>query len=260
MTPVAVVTGAARGLGRTAAIALAAKGYRVVIAARSTRETPSRVLPGTLDDVYDEIQNAGGEAVAVAADVATDAGIEAIVAASSEAGVCEVLVNNAAYIPPGAFVDVPASKWRAALMVNVWAPVALTRALLPEMIAAGRGIVINISSGAAVRPQPGMPSYTVTKAALEHLTDVVALELPEADVSIVAVQIDEQIASEANRMFSSGVGDEDHRTTPAEFGEAVAWLAARPGRFNGRVLTLADLRADHALPPVWRDGLLGRPR
>jgi len=256
--PVAVVTGAARGLGRATALALSRSGYGVVIVARSTRSHAHPLFAGSIEAVRDEIEDAGGEALAVAADLADLGSVDVVVdATTARFGRCDVLVNNAAYSPIGPFAEVSASKWRAALMVNVWAPAALAKAFLPGMIERRTGRIVNVGSSAAVATIPGAAPYCVTKSALERLTAAIQAELAtDSGISISCIRIEERIETESNaRMAAQGIGgsiDVESPTTAAEFGDAVVWLTRQTQEFGGRTLTLAQLRHVGAIRP--RDG------
>src|SRR5262245_47712670 len=132
---VAVVTGAARGLGRALALELGRSGARVVLGGRSTAATPSKALPGTLDEVSAELDGLGVEALTVPADVADPAQVDRVVRLTlARFGRCDLLVNNAAVSFLGGFLEVRPSKWRAAIGVNLLGPVMLTHALLPGML------------------------------------------------------------------------------------------------------------------------------
>jgi NAD(P)-dependent dehydrogenase (short-subunit alcohol dehydrogenase family) len=157
-----------------------------------------------------------------------------------------VLVNNAAYSPVAPIGDLPASKWRAALMVNVWAPAALAQAFLAGMLHRGAGRILNVGSSSAVETIPGTAPYCVTKCALERLTQAVAAEVDGTGVSATCIRIDERIATDADALMAArGIGVEpagSSSTSDADFGRAVAWLAVSDAELNGCVLTLAELR------------------
>ena len=151
----AIVTGASRGIGRTIAELLAAEGARVVCVARTLREGDHR-LEGSLDSTVAAIRSAGGEAMAAAADISSEAEcLKLVEAARAAYGPIDTLVNNAAlnyYIPTAEY---PTGRWIKAFAVNVHAPFILSKAVLPDMIAADRGAIVNISSGSAIGPGRG---------------------------------------------------------------------------------------------------------
>ncbi len=256
----ALVTGAARGLGRAIATSFAAAGYDLVLSARSTRDAPNRLLPGALDEVHELIETKFGvSALSVPGDLAVDGFADHLATATLERfGRCDVLVNNAAFIPPGSFLDLPPRRWEAAVKVNVLAPARLCQLLVPGMLDRGSGSVVNISSGAAVDDVALMATYGVTKAALERLGSMLEFELGGRGVSFTTIRIDEQIVTEANMYMAAKIALDDPtfatrhesgRCSPAEFGEAVRWVAEQ-GDLSPRLLTLGDLRSLGALPAV----------
>jgi NAD(P)-dependent dehydrogenase (short-subunit alcohol dehydrogenase family) len=167
---VAIITGASRGLGRALAAALSERGWDLVVDARSPdalRATAER-LPGP------------GRVWALPGDV-TDPGHRAqLIAAARELGGLDLLVNNAGVLgaePLVRLADHPLAGLRAALEVNAVAPLALVQAALPLLRAAG-GAVLNVSSDAAVEAYETWGGYGASKAALERLSAVLAMEEP----------------------------------------------------------------------------------
>ena len=165
---VAVITGASRGLGRALARALAAEGWSLVLDARG-----AQALAGLEREL-------GGAVTALPGDVADPAHRAALVAAAQRLGGLDLLVNNASVLgvePLRPLAEHPPEGLRQALEVNVVAPLALTQTALPLLRAAG-GAVLNISSDAAVEAYPDWGGYGASKAALEQLSAVLALEEP----------------------------------------------------------------------------------
>jgi NAD(P)-dependent dehydrogenase (short-subunit alcohol dehydrogenase family) len=175
---VALVTGASYGIGRAIAIGLAAAGARVALLARSERE---------LADAVGEIESDGGVATAIVADLARgDQVADAVRRVRAELGAPTVLINNAGIgTPLGPTPGLEASMVAPAIALNVVAPITLTVALLPGMLAAGWGRIVNISSGVARMHTalPGMTVYTASKAALEAHTANLAAELDGTGVT-----------------------------------------------------------------------------
>lgn len=175
---VALVTGAGRGIGRAVAIALAARGMRVALLARNQSQ---------LDVVADEIRASGGTAVAVAADVGDPAqAAMAVRRGMVKLGEIGVLVNNAAIVSPlGATPGLDLAVVASALRINVLGVIGLTGALLPPMIAAGWGRIVNVSSGIVAHPEMmvGGTVYAATKAAVEAHTINLAAELTGTGVT-----------------------------------------------------------------------------
>jgi NAD(P)-dependent dehydrogenase (short-subunit alcohol dehydrogenase family) len=166
-TPIAMVTGASRGLGRALAAGLAGEGYDLIIDARNA---------AALEAAAGQLRAAGGHVTAVAGDVTDPAHRAALVAACP--GRLDLLVNNAGTLgasPLPALADYPAGELRAAFEANVIAPIALTQLALPMLRAHG-GAVLNVTSDAAVEAYAGWGGYGAAKAALEQASNVLAAE------------------------------------------------------------------------------------
>jgi NAD(P)-dependent dehydrogenase (short-subunit alcohol dehydrogenase family) len=172
--PTALITGASKGLGRALARALAARGWRLVLDARTA---------SALDSAAAELP----AAVVVAGDVTDPVHREALAAAVDTLGRLDLLVNNASDLGPSPLPGLaryPLDALRTVYETDVVAPLALTQLLLPQLRAAG-GTVVNISSDAAIEAYPGWGGYGSAKAALDHLGAVLAAEEP--DVRVYAV-------------------------------------------------------------------------
>ncbi len=168
-TPIALITGASRGLGRALAAGLAREGFSLIIDGRNA---------AALDVAADEIRAGGGTVTTVAGDVADPAHRAALLRAAQAAGRLDLLVNNAGTLgvsPLPALADYPPDQLRAAFDVNVIAPIALTQLMLPLLRTHG-GAVLNITSDAAVEPYAGWGGYGAAKAALEQASNVLAAE------------------------------------------------------------------------------------
>lgn len=186
---VAVVTGASRGIGEAIALRYAMEGARVVVSAR-TVEASDHYLPGTITATVEKIKAAGGEALAVRADLAqADDRQELMQAARAAFGPIDILVNNAAityFIP---VLDFPEKRFRLMMDVQVWAPFELSQMVLPDMLERGRGWILNISSHAAIHPQKtlsgqGGTVYGMCKAALERFTTGLAQEVYDSNIGV----------------------------------------------------------------------------
>lgn len=165
---VAVVTGAGRGIGRSIALALARVGYELVLAARSETE---------LAGVKDEIEVAGGKAIAVPTDLRNRHQIESLAEAAFALGPVDVLVNNSGIAgPQGMMWDLDPDEWAETMAVNVDAVFLCSRAFLPPMIERRRGSIVNIGSITGKRPLLGRSPYATSKLALVGLTRTLALE------------------------------------------------------------------------------------
>ena len=244
---VAVVTGASRGIGQAIATLFAAEGARVVCAARTLNEG-EHMLEGSLSRTVADIRAQGGEAMAVAVDVSTEGECQKLIDAAHAAyGPVDVLVNNAAlnyYIPTK---DYPANRWIRAFAVNVHGPFMLAKAVLPDMIAKGRGAIVNISSGAAIGPGRGPYAdqavrggvlYGATKAALERFTQGLAQEVSQyGGITVAAVSPSQVVPTPGTVHHKLVTGMDDPRGEPPRMmADAALLLASEPAaRVNGRV-------------------------
>lgn len=178
----ALVTGASRGLGRALAQALAAAGARVVLVAR--HEEPLRAAVGA-------IREAGGEAHGIVADVAAPDAAHAIAGqAAALVGPIDLLINNASTLGPvplRLLLDTDCEDLQRALAVNLVGPFRLTKALAGPMVLRGRGVIVDVSSDAAVEAYERWGAYGVSKAALDHLGRIWAAELARTGVRLVTV-------------------------------------------------------------------------
>ena len=171
--PVAVITGASRGLGAALAHALDARGWDLVVDARDPDALAAAVGSST--------------AHAVPGDVTDPAHRQALADAAAGLGGADLLVNNASTLgasPMPRLADLTHDVLDDVLLTNVVAPHALTRALLPQLVAR-RGTVLNITSDASVEPYEGWGAYGASKAALDHLTRILATEQPDLRVYAV---------------------------------------------------------------------------
>jgi NAD(P)-dependent dehydrogenase (short-subunit alcohol dehydrogenase family) len=171
----ALVTGASRGLGRALAEQLARRGWTLVIDARDGRalaDAEQVILPSMAP---------GASLVAIAGDVSDSAHRRALVAAAERLGGLDLLVNNASTLgatPLPSLVAYPLEDLTRALDVNVVAPLALVQLAVPLLRTSTRGAVLNITSDASVEAYEGWGGYGSSKAALDHLSAVLAVEEP----------------------------------------------------------------------------------
>lgn len=175
--PVALITGASAGLGLALANGLADRGWTLIIDARRA---------GPLKDAADVLA-ARTDVVPLAGDVTDPKHRAELAEAVAEAGRLDLLVNNASHLGPSPqprLADYPLDQLRRVYEVNVIAPIALTQVLLPELTAAS-GVVIAVSSDAAVEAYEGWGGYGSAKAALDHASAVLAAEHPDLGVYAV---------------------------------------------------------------------------
>jgi 7-alpha-hydroxysteroid dehydrogenase len=268
---VAIVTGGSRGIGRAVAVALAAEGAAVAIAAR-TVDADSATVPGSLQEVVEDIRLAGGTAMAVRCDVADRADVEGLVATCrSEFGAADILVNNAALTVPdrsGAASDPPSARvgdahhrmsilnfplqaYRRAFEVNVYGAYDLSQHVLRDMVQLRRGNIVNVSSDAAQVPPEGpytktiaipLHAYGNSKAALQHLTRTVAYEMAGHGIAVNAVIPSLPVETPGTAMMAGRLGE----TLPMDrFVAAVLRLCAvGPTTLTGAVLYSEDVLDD----------------
>lgn len=177
---VAVVTGASRGIGAAVAETLAARGARVLVVARSA---------DGCSEVTARIEAAGGTAVAHGADLGDPAAVDSVIPAALAAfGAVDILVNNAGLLPRATRSErLGRTEWDHTLAVNLAAPWQLASAAHPAMAERGGGVVVNMTSTAALYPSVGLAHYCSSKAALEMTTKVLALEWARDRIRVVAV-------------------------------------------------------------------------
>jgi NAD(P)-dependent dehydrogenase (short-subunit alcohol dehydrogenase family) len=178
----ALITGASAGLGRALADALAAAGARVVLVARHA---------GPLGDAVAAIRARGGEAHAVAADVADkDAAHRIAGQAAALVGPIDLLVHNASTLGPTPLrllLDTDCEDLAAVLEANLVGPFRLTKIVAGPMALRGRGTIVHVSSDAAVAAYPRWGAYGASKAAQDHLSRILAAELDGTGVRVLAV-------------------------------------------------------------------------
>jgi NAD(P)-dependent dehydrogenase (short-subunit alcohol dehydrogenase family) len=173
MTQTALITGASRGFGRALTAALLQRGWTVIADARNTAHL--RAAARALDTP---------RLITIAGDVVDAAHRAALLDAADRAGPLRLLVNNASELGPSPqpmLHRYPAAALRSVYDVNVFAPLALIQAALPALRRSG-GVIVNVSSDAAVEPYPGWGGYGSSKAALDHLSAILAVEEPSVRV------------------------------------------------------------------------------
>lgn len=177
-TKSAIVTGATSGLGRATALRLSRDGFQILAVGRDK---------DALESVTGEITAAGGTAAFCVADVTSDDAPQKIIdaALAAFAGI-DALVNAAGIIASASVMDTTDDGWDAMMNINVRAPFRLLRQAAPSLIAR-KGAVVNVSSVAGLRAFPGIASYAVSKAAVDQLTRVAALDLAAHGVRVNAV-------------------------------------------------------------------------
>jgi NAD(P)-dependent dehydrogenase (short-subunit alcohol dehydrogenase family) len=227
----ALITGASRGLGRALARSFAREGADLALCGR-------RLAP--LEDVAAEVTALGVRATVISADLGLARDVERVAAtALDRLGAVDILVNNASdlgTVPLAHLSDASSEALQRALDVNVLGAFRLTRAVIGGMLLRGRGLVVNITSDAAVEGYPGWGVYGASKAALEGLTRSWAVELEGSGVRIVAVDPGDM----DTEMHRAADPDADPATLrdPADVAEAILRIVVAPGTATRLVAAL----------------------
>jgi NAD(P)-dependent dehydrogenase (short-subunit alcohol dehydrogenase family) len=275
LMPVALVTGASRGIGKAIAVHLARAGFDVALTARTVTEGEAREhsstiqrsdtspLPGSLESTAALISDAGARVLTVPADL-TDrpSMIAAAEQVLTEWGGVDVLVNNGRYVGPGhmdRFLDTPLTLLDDHLEANVMAPLALTRAVLPSMLDRGAGVIVNLTSSAAYEDPPAPAGdggwglgYGISKAGLHRIAGILALELGDQGIRAFNVQPG-FIATERIAQDMAGFGFDASTGAPADVvGAVVAWLVTTADAApNGSTVQAQPVCKEHDLLPGW---------
>ena len=229
---VAIITGASRGLGFEIAKAYAARGLRLIIAARG-----EEALSSAETELAKET-----EVIALALDISQDA--ERLVQTGLDRfGRIDVLVNNASELGPSPMPALEAYPWEElerVYRVNVLAPLHLTQLVLPGMKERGEGVIINVSSDAGVEAYPGWGGYGSSKAALEHISRTLAAELEDSGVRVYAVDPGD-MNTEMHRSAEPGVDLSDLPDPSVSAPAFVSLVEDEPasGRYQAQELVAA---------------------
>ena len=233
---VALVTGGGRGIGRAIALALADAGAAVAVVARSQVE---------VEHVAAAIAGRGGRAVALTADVADRAGVDACVAqAQAQLGTIDILVNNAGVAGPALPLwETDPDEWWRTIEVNLRGPMLFARAVLPAMIRRQCGTIVNVGSFAGIRASTGggFSPYATSKAALVRFTDTLAASTSEHKVRVFTISpgLVHTAMTEAIELFEAVPQSE--WSAPQAAAALVVRLAANTGMaLNGKFIHVND--------------------
>jgi NAD(P)-dependent dehydrogenase (short-subunit alcohol dehydrogenase family) len=248
---VAVVTGAAQGIGMAIARRFAEAGARVVVADIQTHRA---------EEVAATIRAAGGDARAIGVDIADPDSVRRLHAeVRSTHGPAGILVANAARITIRPFLEMSHAEWEGTIATNVTGTYACARAFCEDMIERGRGSIVILSSVNGERAQVGLSAYNVSKAALSMLARTLALELAPHGIRVnaiapgdIATEAIERVADQAAAQAVIPLGRHGHA---AEVAEMALFLASdRASYTTGSVLSVdgglgAQLYPDPGLLP-----------
>jgi 3-oxoacyl-[acyl-carrier protein] reductase len=235
---VALVTGGSRGIGRAIAIRLGADGAQVAVNYRSGKDAA--------DEAVAAITGAGGEAIAVGADVADADAITAMFDEVSERlGPVEILVNNAGITADDLLLRMKPEAWDTVIQTNLTSAFHTTKAALRGMLKGRWGRIVNITSVSGIGGNAGQSNYAAAKAGLIGLTKSVAKEVASRNITVNAVApgfvetdmtdaLGEEVKQAALPMISMG-----RFGTPAEVAAAVGYLASEDASYvTGQVLVV----------------------
>src|SRR5277367_2434262 len=233
MSRVAVITGASRGIGAATALVLAEQGFRVVVNYRSSAEQA--------DEVVQSVTAAGGEAVAIRADVTVPDDVAAMVNETERRwGRVDVLVHNA-LIPFDviSFADLSWEQLGGKLDRELHAAFLITKAVVPGMISRSYGRMVYLSTGLSRQPREGMITLGTAKAALDQFVRYVALELAPhgitanlvAPATVGETKVNKQLAAEEVRQLGA-TNPIGRLVRPGEVAHTVAFLAGADSGFT----------------------------
>ncbi|MER6084518.1 glucose 1-dehydrogenase [Streptomyces sp. NPDC001833] len=234
-----IVTGAGSGIGRATALAFAAEGARVLVADLNAEAAGTAVA---------EIEKAGGTAVAVTGDLGEQSVVDEVVATAVERfGGVDVLVNNAGIMDRmSALADVSDVEWERVIRVNLTAPFLLTRAVLPHMLAAGRGAIVNTASEAGLRGSAAGAAYTASKHGVVGLTKNLAVMYRNQGIRANAIapggtrtgiQLDLEDGAHGPAALGPYFGNVGQVSEPEEQAAAIVFLASdAASSINGAIL------------------------
>ncbi|GHJ25399.1 SDR family oxidoreductase [Streptomyces albus] len=234
-----VVTGAASGIGRATALAFAERGARVTVADLDAEGAAS---------VVEEIEGAGGGAVAVVGDLGEQTVVDTVVdTAVRQFGGIDVLVNNAGIMDSmSALAEVTDAEWERLIRVNLTAPFRLTRAALPHMLRAGRGAIVFTASEAALRGSAAGAAYTAAKHGVVGLTKSLAVMYRTTGVranaiapggTVTGIRLDTDPEAHGPRTLAPYMGNVGRPADAETQAAAIVFLASDAARnINGAVL------------------------
>lgn len=266
---VAFVTGASRGIGRAAAIALAHAGFDVAVSARTMQEghtADGRPLPGSVETTAAEVRDAGREALALRLDLLDRASIDAAVSETlSEWGRIDVLLNNGIYTGPGSMervLDLELETVETMFSANLYSQLHLVQRVLPGMLERREGAILNMVSAAGMSDPPAPAgrggwgfAYAATKAAFHRMAGVLRVEHPDPGLRFINVEPGFVITETMKLNDPSGEIHERFQGAPPEVpAAAIAWLASAPeaAEWNGKTVIAQKLALDLGLHPDWR--------
>lgn len=239
---VAIVTGATSGIGRAIAVRFAAEGARIVVGARRSR---------LLDELVEEIESAGGVAIALAGDVSDETYARALVDTAVDCfGRLDIAVNNAASLGPmGETAQIAREAWDETLAVNLTGAFLAAKHQVPVMLARGTGSLIFVSSFVGYTAgMPGVAAYAASKAGLIGFMKALAVELGPRGIRVNALlpggtdtpMADAMISTDEMKAFVRNMHALKRIATPSEQANAALFLASDAASFVTGSAMLVD--------------------
>jgi 3-oxoacyl-[acyl-carrier protein] reductase len=275
MRKVALVTGATRGIGKACALSLARQGFDIVATGRTLKEGEGRVaiplikehgrevpVPGSLETTITEVQALGREVQGLPMDVLDRGSMDKVVAQVMDTwGRIDVLVNNALYGGPGMMYPFDAfdiEQLEKSVLGNLVNQAYLTKLVLPVMVKQGGGVVVGLSSGAALMPSP-IPArkggwgfvYGGPKSGFHRLSEFVHLEHHQDGILAFNVEPGRTVTEATIAMFGeqAEISKLAPPTKPSATGDVVAWLATQPEarEFAGKLISSPTFFKDRGI-------------
>jgi 3-oxoacyl-[acyl-carrier protein] reductase len=208
----ALVTGAGKGIGKAVALALAAEGTNVILLARTTTD---------LEAVAAEAESIGVQALIVTADIADINSVnEAVAKALAQFKTIDILINNAGVGKFGKFLDLTPTEFEDIIKINLFGTYYTTRAVLPGMIEAQGGDIINISSTAGLRGAAATSAYSASKFAVMGLTESLMQEVRKHNIRVTALT-PSTVATDMAKDLNLTDGNPDKVMQPEDVAELI---------------------------------------
>lgn len=233
MQKVAIVTGSSRGIGKEIALKLSAEGFAIVINYLSNKTAA--------EEVAKQIENAGGKALIIKADISSKSESENLVEQTiKNFGRIDVLVNNAGITRDNLLIRMSLEEWQAVLQTNFTGIMNLTELVIEIMQRQETGKIINLSSTVGVHGNAGQANYATAKSALLSYTKIKARELmPKIQVNAIApglVQTDMTANFDLEKLSKTKLG---RAASPSDIAECVVWLVKPSGNYiTGQIIEI----------------------
>jgi len=240
-----VMSGGSRGIGLAIAVAAARQGANVAILAKTDQPDPR--LPGTVHTAVAEIEEAGGQAVAVVGDVREEADVQRVVAAAVERfGGVDIVVNNASAINLAPSTDLPMKRFDLMQQINCRGTFLLSRTALPHLKASDHARIMTLSPPLNLAPRwlGSAPAYMLSKYGMTLLTLGFAAEFADDDIAANCLWPQTMIATAAVANLLGGEGATSRSRKPEIMGDAAVTLLACGPKVSGQTLIDVDVLAE----------------